>query len=173
MREDFSGAEFTSARLVSKNKFEFEYGRVEVRAKLPTGGGTWPAIWMLGADIDSNPWPGAGEMDIMEHVGNDQDRILSTLHFPGNSGGDAIGDSAVFPGVSNEFFVYSVNWTENLIQFAVDGAIIFTYGNSGAVPFNKDFFFILNVAIGGDLGGAIDPNFDQSTMEIDYVRVYQ
>lgn len=172
-REDFSGAEFTSARLVSKDNFEFQYGRVEVRAKLPTGGGTWPAIWMLGADIDSNPWPGAGEMDIMEHVGNDQDRILSTLHFPGNSGGDAIGDSIIVSGVSDEFFVYSVNWTENLIQFAVDGIIIFTYGNSGAVPFNKDFFFILNVAMGGNLGGTIDPNFDQSTMEIDYVRVYQ
>lgn len=171
--EAYEGSDYTSSRLLSKNKFEFQYGKVEVRAKLPTGGGTWPAIWMLGADLDTNPWPGAGEMDIMEHVGNNQDVIISALHFPGNSGGDAITESNTFTGVSDNFFVYGVEWTETDIIFSVDGTPTLTYPNSDAVPFNKDFFLILNVAMGGTLGGTIDPAFTESTMEIDYVRVYQ
>lgn len=172
-REDFNDAEFTSARLKTKDKFEFEYGRIEIRAKLPTGGGTWPAIWMLGADIDSNPWPGAGEVDIMEHVGNDQDRIYSTLHFPGNSGGDGIGSSTIEEGVSEEFHVYAANWTPDSIEFSIDGNIFYVFDNDPALPYNKDFFVIMNVAMGGNFGGAIDPDFNQSTLEVDYIRVYQ
>ncbi|NND88980.1 MAG: glycoside hydrolase family 16 protein, partial [Flavobacteriaceae bacterium] len=169
----FSGSDFTSARLKTKDKFEFQYGRVEMRAKLPTGGGTWPAFWMLGADIDSNPWPGAGEIDIMEHVGNEQDRIYSTLHFPGNSGGDSIGSSTIISDVSEEFHVYEANWTANSIEFSVDGNVFYVFDNDPALPFNKDFFLLINVAMGGNFGGTIDPAFEMSTLEVDYIRVYQ
>jgi beta-glucanase (GH16 family) len=128
---------------------------------------------MLGADIDLNPWPGAGEIDILEHVGNDQDRIFSSLHFPGNSGGNAVTESTIVPGVSDGFFVYSVNWTATEIVFSVDGTVYHTFPNDSSVPFDKDFFLILNQAMGGNFGGTIDPDFNQSTFEIDYVRVYQ
>lgn len=171
--ESFMGRNYTSSRIKSKDRFEFQFGKVEVRAKLPTGGGTWPAIWMLGADIDVNPWPGAGEIDIMEHVGNDQDRISSALHFPGNSGGNAITESVIVPGVSDGFFVYAVNWTATEIVFSVDGNVYHTFPNDPSVPYDKEFFLILNQAMGGTFGGTIDPNFHQSTFEIDYVRVYQ
>ena len=171
--EAFEGFDYTSTRLLSQNKFEFQYGKVEIRAKLPAGGGTWPALWMLGADIDTNPWPGAGEIDIMEHVGNNIDVVSSALHFPGNSGGSAVVEETTVPGATTDFHVYSVEWTAGSIIFAVDGVAYHTFPNSDAVPFNKDFFLILNVAMGGTLGGAIDPAFTESTMEIDYVRVYQ
>lgn len=171
--EEFNGSQYTSARIKSQDKFEFTYGRVEARAKLPTGGGTWPALWMLGADFQSNPWPAAGEIDYMEHVGNQQDRIFSSLHFPGNSGGNAVTESINVPGVSDEFHIYAVEWNENEIVFSVDGNVYHTFPNSQNVPFNKDFFLIVNVAMGGTFGGAIDPNFEMSTMEVDYIRVYQ
>lgn len=172
-REDFSGAQYTSARILTEKKFEFTYGRVEARAKLPFGGGTWPAIWLLGADYETNIWPGCGEIDIMEHVGNEQDRIFSSLHFPGNFGGDAVTRSVEVPGVSDDFHVYAVEWTENFIRFEVDGEVYHTFANNPSLPFNSDFFLILNVAMGGNFGGAIDPAFVESTMEVDYVRVYQ
>lgn len=172
-RENFNGSEFTSTRMNTKDLFEFQYGRAVIRAKLPTGGGTWPALWTLGADFETNPWPAAGEMDIMEHVGNQQDRIFSTVHFPGNSGGNAIGDSFIVDNVSNEFHTYEFIWTPAQIRFLVDGEINFIFQNNSNLPFNKDFFLIMNVAMGGTFGGAIDPAFDESTMEVDFVRVYQ
>lgn len=172
-REMFAGSEFTSARIRTQDKFDFKFGRVEVRAKLPTGGGTWPAIWMLGADLATNPWPGAGEIDIMEHVGNQQDRIFSTLHFPGNSGGDGIGSSTVVNGVSDEFHIYGVEWSETDIRFSVDGTVFYVFPNDPSFPFDKEFFLIMNVAMGGNFGGTIDPNFTESTLEVDYIRVFQ
>ena len=173
--ENFAGASYTSARLKSENKFEFTYGKVEVRAKLPQGAGTWPAIWMLGANYDQPgfTWPACGEIDIMEHVGNQQDVIHGSLHYPGNSGGNPNTNSVTIPNVSNEFKVYSVIWNESTIRFYVDGDLFHTFANDGSVPFNHDFFLILNVAMGGSFGGAIGGNFTQSTMEVDYVRVYQ
>ena len=172
-REDFSGAQYTSARITSEDKFEFTYGRVEVRAKLPTGGGTWPAIWLLGEDYATNTWPACGEIDIMEHVGNEQDEIFSSLHFPGNFAGDAITRSTVVPGVSDEFHVYEATWSPDFIRFFVDGEEYHTFANNSDLPFDSDFFLILNVAMGGTFGGEIDPTFMESTMEVDYVRVYQ
>lgn len=172
-REDFSGSDYTSSRIVSQNKFEFTYGRVELRAKLPTGGGTWPALWMLGADFETNPWPAAGEIDIMEHVGNSQDEIFSSLHYPGASGGNAMSSSTIIPGASDDFHIYSLEWTEDEITFAVDGTPFYVFTNSSNLPFDKDFFLIFNVAMGGSFGGTIDPAFMESTMSVDYVRVYQ
>lgn len=167
------GADFTSARIQSHTKQAFTYGRVEARAKLPTGGGTWPAIWMLGSDFETNIWPAAGEMDIMEHVGNQQDVIFASTHDPNNFAGNARTGSTTVNGVSDEFHIYEMEWTATEITFAVDGVVYHTVSNNDTLPFNKDFFFILNVAMGGTFGGAIDPAFTESTMEVDYVRMYQ
>jgi len=165
--------QFTSTRMKTQDLFEFAFGRVDVRAKLPSGGGTWPAIWLLGADFETNIWPGAGEIDIMEHVGNQQNRVFSSLHFPGNSGGNAVTESTIDDDVSDVFHVYSVEWSGSEINFYIDNVLFHTFPNSSNVPFNKDFFLIMNVAMGGTFGGDIDPNFAESSMEIDYVRIYQ
>ena len=172
-RENFSGSDFTSARIVTMDKFEFTYGRVEIRAKLPSGGGTWPALWMLGANFDVVGWPECGEIDMMEHVGNDPTRVLSALHFPGNNGGNAVVQSTTVEDAETEFHVYKTIWTENTIRFYVDDELYHTFDNNAGIPFNHDFFLIFNVAVGGTLGGTIDPDFSAGTMEVDYVRVYQ
>lgn len=165
---------YTSARIKSENLFEFTYGRVEVRAKLPEGGGTWPAIWMLGANFDTVGWPDCGEIDIMEHVGNNPNVIHGTLHFPGNSGGNAVGNSTTVATATTEFHDYTVEWSPSAIKFVVDNEVVYhTFANTSSVPYNHDFFLILNVAMGGSFGGTIDPSFTESAMEIDYVRVYQ
>lgn len=171
--QNFGGKNYTSARIKSQGKFEFTYGKVEFRAKLPTGGGTWPALWMLGANFESVGWPSCGEIDVMEHVGNQQDIIHGTLHLPGNSGGNAVGNSINVPGVSDEFHIYSVIWTPQIIKFYVDGQQYHTFVNNSSVPFNHDFFLIMNVAMGGNFGGDIQAGFVESSMEVDYVRVYQ
>lgn len=171
--ENFSGSNYTSARLKSENKFEFTYGKVEVRAKLPEGGGTWPAIWMLGQNYATNTWPACGEIDIMEHKGNEQNKIYGTLHYPGNSGGNGNSNSTTITGASTQFHVYKAIWSPSSVKLYVDDVLFHTVANNGTLPFNADFFLILNVAMGGTFGGAISPSFVQSSMEIDYVRVYQ
>jgi beta-glucanase (GH16 family) len=172
IRENFSGAAFTSSRLITKGKFEFMYGRIEARAKLPTGVGTWPAIWMLGADINTVGWPACGEIDNMEHVGRDLGKIHGSLHFPGRSGGNPVTNSVSISNVNTEFHVYTVDWSATAIKFFVDGNEFFSVPNNSAIPFNKDFFLIVNIAMGGTFGGPVDPAFTSSSMEIDYIRVF-
>ena len=172
-KEPFNGYQYTSARMTTHNNLDFTYGKVEVRAKLPSGAGTWPAIWLLGSNYTTTEWPACGEIDIMEHVGNDQNTIHGTLHYPGNSGGNGNTSSVVVEGVSEEFHVYSVYWSPDIIRFYVDDNEYKTFANTESVPFNWDFFVILNVAMGGTFGGSVDPNFVESTMEVDYVKVYQ
>ncbi|WP_405380230.1 family 16 glycosylhydrolase [Maribacter sp. LLG6340-A2] len=168
------GAAYTSARIKSENLFEFTYGRVEIRAKLPSSGGTWPALWALGANFDEVGWPASGEIDIMEHVGNNANTITSALHYPGNFGGSAVVGATSVPTATTEFHNYTVEWSPDNIKFVVDGELIHnTFVNSESTPFNSDFFLIMNIAMGGTLGGAIDPAFTEDTMEVDYVRVYQ
>ncbi|MBO2543677.1 family 16 glycosylhydrolase [Salegentibacter sp. BDJ18] len=171
--EETNGFDYSSSRITTKDNFEFQYGRVEARAKLPEGAGTWPAIWMLGANFEEVDWPATGEIDIMEHVGNQQNEIHGTLHYPGRSGGNADGGSIEVEGVSDEFHTYTMEWSPERILFLVDGEVYHTYANNPDSPFNKDFFIILNVAMGGTFGGEIDPEFEESSMEIDYIRVYQ
>ena len=174
-KEPSGGAQYSSARIKSENNFEFTYGKVEVRAKLPSGGGTWPALWMLGANYDQPgfDWPACGEIDIMEHKGNEPNVIHGTLHYPGNSGGNANGATTTVANVSSEFHVYSVTWSPSSIKFYVDDNLYHSYQNVSASPYNLDFFLIMNIAMGGTFGGAIDPLFTQSTMEVDYIKVYQ
>lgn len=173
IKESYSGSNYTSARLLSKNKFAFKYGKVDIRAKIPAGGGTWPALWMLGSNITTAGWPNCGEIDIMEHVGNSLNKIHGTLHYPGRSGGNADGGSKMITNATTEFHKYSLDWSANAIKIYVDDMLIHTVANSNAIPFNHDFFFILNIAMGGDFGGTIDPNVAGATMEVDYIRVYK
>lgn len=176
-KESYEGANYTSARILTEGKLDFKYGKVEVRAKLPIGKGTWPAIWMLGSSIRTVGWPACGEIDIMEHVGNNQGTVQSAMHTPSSYGGTINHGSQFLNDVSTAFHVYSVEWTVEQMIFAVDGVVHYKYNpstkNSNTWPFDAKQFIILNVAMGGGFGGAIDPNFSQSTMEIDYVRVYQ
>lgn len=171
--EPTNGFDYSSGRITTKDKFAFTYGRVDVRAKLPAGDGVWPAIWMLGSDIDTVEWPATGEIDIMEYKGSVPNEIHSSLHFPGNFGGDAVTQTTTIENAETEFHVYSVEWTEESIVFLVDNIAYHTFENTTDTPFHKDFFLILNVAMGGTFGGSIDPGFTESAMEVDYVRVYQ
>jgi len=171
--ENTNGFDYSSARLKTENNFDFQYGRIEVRAKLPQGDGTWPAIWMLGSNFSQVGWPDTGEIDIMEHSGNDPGVIHGSLHFPDNSGGDAVSEITSVDNVSSEFHNYTVEWSENKILFAVDNQIYHEFINDPSLPFNQPFFIILNVAMGGTFVGDVDPNFNESSMEIDYIRVYQ
>lgn len=172
-KDDGAGG-YTSARVKTENLREFTYGRVEVRAKLPSSTGTWPAIWALGANFETVGWPTCGEIDIMEQTGAEKNTVLSTVHFPGNSGGGGITDSTPLSTSTTEFHVYTVEWTADALKFWIDEEPVHhTVSNDPSRPFNDDFFFIMNVAMGGTLGGTVDPSFTADTMEIDYIRVYQ
>ncbi|MDP2089432.1 MAG: glycoside hydrolase family 16 protein [Flavobacteriaceae bacterium] len=172
-KEIYSGSNYTSARILTKDKFSFKYGSVEIRAKLPTGGGTWPALWMLGSNIGTVGWPACGEIDIMEHKGNDLNKIYSALHHPGHSGSNPDSGNITISNATTEFHIYKVDWKENSIKFYVDNQLIYSFSNNQNVPFNHNFFLIFNCAMGGNFGGSIDPNFTSATFEIDYVRVFQ
>jgi len=173
IKGSYQGSAYTSARLLSKNKFEFKYGKVEVSAKLPSGSGTWPAIWMLGSNAAEAGWPGCGEIDIMEYRGSEVNKIFGTLHYPGRSGGNADGSTKMISGAASGFHKYSLEWSESSIKIFVDDQLIHNVANSEKLPFNHDFFLILNFAMGGTFGGTVDPSFTNATMEVDYVRVYR
>jgi len=174
--EQYSGSNYTSARIISRDKYEFQYGRVDIRAKLPTGSGTWPALWMLGANQQSVGWPACGEIDIMEHWGHNPTVISAAIHTSESFGDTQNHGDTTVSDYSTQFHIYSVNWTSEKIEFLVDDNIYYTYNPFPKTdenwPFDAPAFFILNVAMGGNWF-EIDPNFDQSTMEIDYIRVYQ
>jgi beta-glucanase (GH16 family) len=175
--------QFTSARLNSK--FAFTYGRVEIRAKLPTGVGTWPAIWMLGKNISENgaywqtqgfgttPWPACGEIDIMEHWGDNQNFVQSAIHTPSSFGNTVNKGGQTIATVSSDFHVYALEWTPQRLIFSVDDIIHYVYNppvkNAETWPFDADQYLLLNIAIQPH----ITPSFTSDAMEIDYVRVYQ
>ncbi len=172
-KEAYEGFEYTSARLITKNKVKFKYGKVEFRAKLPQGGGTWPALWLLGNNIDTVPWPACGEIDVMEHVGNNPGTIIHALHAPAHYAGNGWVRTTTVSNVSSEFHTYTVEWTPSIIKLYVDNLPAHEYANNSGTPFNNDFFLIMNIAVGGTLGGNISPDLSQAVMEVDYVRVYQ
>jgi beta-glucanase (GH16 family) len=172
---------YTSTRMISLGKREFTYGRFEIRAKLPSGTGVWPAIWMLGANINSVGWPACGEIDIMEYVGFEPNTVHATVHTPSGYAGNGNGSSKALETCEEDFHIYGIIWDEDKIQFYTDAPENITHTYSPAVktaenwPFNKPHFFILNIAVGGSWGGVkgIDNNIFPQTMEIDYVRVYE
>ena len=171
--ESKEGFDYTSARITTKDNFDFTYGRVEARAKLPGGAGVWPAIWMLGSNFEEAGWPDSGEIDIMEYAGSDPGVIHGTLHYPGNSGGDANTGTTDIANAETDFHLYSVEWTPEKIYFLVDNEVYHTVENTSEMPFHSDFFLILNVAMGGTFGGDVDSAFSEASMVVDYVKVYQ
>jgi beta-glucanase (GH16 family) len=172
---------YTSTRMITKGKKEFTYGKMEIRAKLPSGRGIWPAIWMLGANISSVNWPACGEIDIMEYVGYQPNTIHATAHTTAGSGSNGDGSSKTLTTAEEEFHIYGLIWTEKEMVFYTDTPENITHTYAPATktddnwPFDKPQFFIFNIAVGGNWGGAqgIDNLIFPQTMEIDYVRVYQ
>ena len=177
-RERFQNADYTSASLTSRASWT--YGRIEVRAKLPKGRGTWPAIWTLGTNIRDVGWPTCGEIDIMEHVGFDPGRIHANIHTKAYNHvqGTAKGSSVVVAN-PEDFHFFSVSWTANAIEMSVDGQRYFTFpketGGETVWPYDKPQYLILNLAIGGSWGGqqGIDDAAFPTQYAIDYVRIYR
>jgi len=180
-RESYQGSQYTSARMLTKGLFAQTYGRFEARMKLPRGQGVWPAFWLLGADIDVNPWPACGEIDIMEYRGQEPTRVTGSLHGPGHFGGTAITGSFDLPGPAGfdeAFHVFAVEWTPDWIAWELDGEV-WRVVVPAALPagatwvYDHPFFAILNVAVGGAYVGPPDPAVFPQTMLVDYVRVYE
>ena len=172
--------DYTSGRINSSGKKEFLYGRMEIRAKLPSGKGTWPATWMLGANIGTVGWPACGELDIMEHVGYDPLWVQGSIHTPSSYGQTINNGRLLVNDCESEFHVYGMTWTPSKIEYYVDDPDhpFYVYNpstkNASTWPFDKPCFFILNLAIGGNWGGVqgVDDSIFPVEMQIDYVRVY-
>ena len=178
-KESFQGSGYTSSRLLTKNKFDQQYGRFEARVRLPWGQGLWPAFWMLGADIDSNPWPAAGEIDIMEFRGQEPNVIHGSVHGPGYSGGNAITKTYTLTNdrFDTGFHVFGIEWGPNYVNYYVDDVLynqITPADVTGEWVFDKPFFIIMNVAVGGTfVGSPTNETVFPQTMLVDYVRVYK
>lgn len=178
-KERFRAQQYTSARLKTQSLQTFTYGRIEARMQLPYGQGIWPAFWSLGSDITEVGWPNSGEIDIMEHIGREPQNIYGTVHGPGYSGADSVGNSYTLTSgsVSTEFHVYAIEWEPDEIRWYIDDILYGTITPDdvpGMWVFDHDFFLILNVAVGGYWPGYPDETtiFPQF-MRVDYVRVYQ
>ena len=169
-KENYLGSSYTSARIVSKKKFT--YCKVDIRAKLPATAGTWPALWMLGNDVEQVGWPACGEIDIAEQHASELNTIYATLHYPGLSS-SGLGATTKLAEPSSGFHRYTLEWTAATITVSIDDHPIFSTDNKKELSFHHDFFFILNVAMGGGFGGDISPSFKSDSMTVDYIRVYE
>lgn len=180
-KETMGGRHYTSARMVSRTKGDFLYGRIELSAKLPAGVGTWPAIWMLPTDWSYGDWPKSGEIDIMEHVGYDSNRVHFSVHTEAfnHSIGTQKTATRVIETAMSAFHTYRVDWTPYAVRGYFDGTLAFTFVNDGKGythwPFDKRFHVLLNIAVGGNWGGVKGVNDDvfPASMEIDYIRFYK
>ena len=172
------GDNYYSGRISTKDKFEFKYGTIEVKAQIPRGNGLWPAIWMLGHDINTNTWPACGEIDIMEYVGKQPGEIHTTLHTPDSYGKSINTKVTSLESIEAGFHVYKTIWDANQIEFYIDNALVYTFSpevkNDKTWPFNKPFYLILNLAIGGSFGGPeVDDSIFPKEFIVEYVKVYQ
>lgn len=173
---DYGGQSYTSARLITLGKADWTYGFMEVRAKLPCGVGTWPAIWMLGSNDD--PYPLNGEIDIMEQVGMNPTKIYGTIHNQSTAGTFGNGGETTLNDACSVFHNYQLTWTPEKLVIAVDGVTFHTYVNDGkgknSWPYNNPQYLLLNLAIGGDMAGPqIDDTIFPARFEVEYVRVFQ
>ena len=183
LQEDFEGNTFTSARITTSGKGEWQYGRFEIRARLPEARGTWPAVWMMpgGWSFDQGGWPDVGEIDIMEHVGSEVGKIHASAHskdYQWQRGTQKTG-TIDLPDVTLSFHTYVLEWTHDVIRAYVDDQLFFEYENEGEGgtkwPYKKPYYLIMNIAVGGAWGGidGIDDAAFPQAMEVDFVRVYQ
>lgn len=184
-KETYIGRNYTSARVVSRQKGDWLYGKFEIMAKLPTGVGTWPAIWMLPTDWRYGGWPSSGEIDIMEHVGYDQNTIVGSIHTKAynHSLNTQRSGKSIVETASTEFHKYSIEWLPDRIKFYIDDVYYFNYQpgrqitcpTSSHWPFDQRFHLLINIAVGGNWGGVegVDDDIFPQRLEIEYVRVYQ
>lgn len=178
-QELYMGSGYTSARILTKGKFEKKYGRFEARIKMPWGKGLWPAFWLLGANSQTVAWPQCGEIDIMEYLGSNPTTVFGTVHGPGYSGANAITKNYTLPNnrFDNDFHIFGIEWGENYINYYVDDVLynqITPQDVTGEWVFNQPFYIILNMAVGGNYPGS--PNSETvfpQQMLVDYVRVYE
>lgn len=180
LRQKIGNREYTSARLVSKGKADFTYGKIEIMAKLPAGRGLWPAIWMLGTNIKTVGWPECGEIDIMEHVGFEKDSVLGTIHTKAYNHikGTQKGKKIFIANPYDTYHLYSIEWTPERVDFFLDNNLYYHVQNEHKTtaewPFDSPFFLLMNIAVGGNLGGkqGVDTTVFPAAMEVDYIRVY-
>lgn len=169
---------YTSTKITTKGKKEFQYGRIEARAKLPKGLGLWPAFWLLGSNITDFGWPKCGEIDILEHVGREPNLVYTTIHTQESHGNTINTKKTIFPDILEGFHVYAIDWTKDKIDFFVDEKLVYTYDpelkNENNWPFNQPFYIIINLAVGGNFGGPeVDDTIFPKNFVVDYVKVFQ
>jgi beta-glucanase (GH16 family) len=169
---------YTSTRITTAGKQEFQYGRIEARIKLSVGKGIWPAFWMLGSNIKTVGWPKSGEIDIMEYVGKNPQTIYTTLHTEDSHGNSVNSKVTHLSNIEEGFHVYAIDWTKDKIEFLVDDVSVYVFQpeikNENTWPFDQKFFILINMAIGGNFGGPeVDDTIFPQEYSIDYVRVYQ
>jgi beta-glucanase (GH16 family) len=169
---------YTSTRITTKGKKEFQYGRFEARAKLPVGQGIWPAFWMLGSNIDQVGWPLCGEIDILEYVGKEPDMVFTSLHTQDSHGNTINTKKTKIESIEEGFHLYAIEWTPDKIEFFVDAKLVYTFQpelkTQAVWPYNQPFYFIINMAIGGNFGGPkVDDAIFPQKFYIDYIKVYQ
>ena len=172
------GESYTSTRITTQNKKVFQYGRIETRAKLPVGTGLWPAFWMLGQNISTVGWPKCGEIDILEYVGKQPDIVFTSLHTQASYGNTINTKKTTIPTIEEGFHTYAIDWDKDKIAFFVDDALVYTFQpevkDENTWPYNQPFYFIINVAIGGNFGGpTIDSTILPQKFILDYIKVYQ
>jgi beta-glucanase (GH16 family) len=178
-QEKYEDSYYTSARLKTQGLQSFQYGRIEARIKVPSGAGLWPAFWMLGSSFDGTNWPDCGEIDIMEYVGREPDLVIGTAHGPGYSGALGLSQwNRQDYDIADEFHTYAIEWEPGQISWYYDGSKYYTLTSADLSGrewvFDKPFFIILNLAIGGTLGGTISPDTAfPAQLQVDYVRVFQ
>jgi beta-glucanase (GH16 family) len=185
LQKKHENSNYTSARLTTYQRFAIQYGKIEIKAKLPKGKGTWPAIWMLPESLRQNieNWPLCGEIDIMEHVGKDPNVIHTSLHTELYNfwKQNQYTHFEKLSDVADTFHLYGIEWTSSSIKFFIDNKLFYeaVRGENGKVisnegwPFEKSYFLILNLAIGGNWGGEIDNSIFPAEMQIDYVRMFK
>jgi len=166
-----SNGTYTSARITTQNKIDFKHARIDIRAKLPSMAGTWPALWMIGSSFSSVGWPNCGEIDIMEQFAN-KTFVQATCHWD-NNGSHANYGLPTNLSTPTEFHTYSIDWRQGSIKAYLDDVVFFEMSTNSTMPFDANFFLIFNVAMGGTNGGTINPNITSDSMEVDYIRVYQ
>ena len=179
-QEIMENRNYTSARMITANKATFTYGKIEIRARLPKGRGLWPALWMLGASRPQLGWPACGEIDIMEHVGFSPDSVFGTIHTKAynHMRKTQKGKKAFIEKPYDEFHLYAIEWTSEKIDFLLDGKvynqILNEHKSKDEWPFDDPFYLIINLAIGGNLGGkmGVDDSIFPASLEVDYIRVF-
>ncbi len=174
-KENYEQKSYTSARMTTQNLFDFKFGEVHIKAKLPAGQGTWPALWMLGKNHATAGWPQCGEIDIMEHGDGNPGLVSSSVHLANSDGNHYyLRGEQIIENESSDFHIYKLKWSSSKMEFFVDDKRHHVFNVNNTMPFDQPFFLIFNVAMGGDFtNGNIDPNFLSATMEVDYVRIYQ